>query len=194
VDLFKKQFPEVILKSEMMITDQGRLLCGGGAHSYFDLCLYLVERYCGFDVAVQCSKSLLLDMGRCSQTPYALFEFQKRHGDKNILRAQNWIEKNFSKSISVEQMAYQARMSLRTFKRRFKKVVGDTPLIHLQRFRIEVSKRALEKSKEGVEEISFSVGYSDPTFFRQLFKRYLSMTPNEYRKKFPMSTMQEIKN
>lgn len=183
-NIFKQRYPQVNLKTELMITDEGRLLCGGGAHSYFDLCLYLVERYCGFQVAVECAKSLLLDMGRNSQAPYAVFEFQKQHGDLDILKAQNWIEKNFFKEIFIEEIASLVGMSERNFKRRFKQVIGDTPLHYLQTFRVEKAKRILEYGKKSVDEISAQVGYGDTAFFRQLFKKQVGMPPTHYRKKF----------
>jgi transcriptional regulator GlxA family with amidase domain len=184
IDLFKANYPKVILKPELLVTDEGTLLCGGGAHSYFDLCLYLVERYCGFDIAVQCSKSLLLDIGRRSQTPYTIFEFQKQHGDKDILKAQLLLENSFSREIHIEEIANQIGMSLRNFKRRFKAATGDTPLGYLQRFRIEAAKRALESKDKSIEQISGLVGYQDSAFFRQVFKKYMGLTPNAYRKKF----------
>lgn len=184
VEAFRNRFPQVKLNPEKMITDEGRLLCGGGAHSYFDLCLYLVEKYCGYDIAVQCSKSLLLDMGRRSQKPYTLFEFQKQHGDDAVLKSQNWLEKNYAQAVSIDQMARESGMSTRNFKRRFKKAIGDTPLVYLQRFRVEAAKRLLEKSKVSIEEVSFQVGYENTAFFRTLFKKNLGITPHQYRNKF----------
>ena len=83
-----------------------------------------------------------------------------------------------------DSLADHVGMSVRNFKRRFKQATGDTPLMYLQRFRIETAKRLLEKSGLGVEEIGGGVGYDDTGFFRELFKRYTGISPNAYRRKF----------
>lgn len=183
-DLFRKRYPKVKLHLESLVTDEGNLFCSGGAHSYLDLSLYLVEKYCGYEVAVQCARSLLLDMGRTSQTPYAIFEFQKNHQDREILKAQLWIEEHFSQEIVLEELADLCSMSIRNFKRRFKKATGDTPLGYVQRFRIEAAKRLLRKSRQGIEEIGYETGYNDTGFFREIFKRYTGISPAAYRRKY----------
>ncbi len=100
-DEFRRRYPEVILTPECLITDEGNLFCAGGAHSYFDLALYLVEKYCGYEVAAQCARALLLEMGRASQVPFAIFEYQKHHKDKEILKVQNIMEKHYDGEINA---------------------------------------------------------------------------------------------
>ena len=182
-DQFRKRYPDVDLRIESLITDEGNLLCAGGAFSYLDLSLYLVERYCGFEVASQCSKSLLLDLGRRSQIPYAIFEYQKHHQDDQILRAQNLIEKNYAGTVSMDGLAGEIGMSLRNFKRRFRKATGDSPLAYVQRYRIETAKRLLEHTGRSITEIGFQIGYEDLAFFRRIFKRQVGLTPYEYRQR-----------
>jgi len=179
--LFRTRYPQVDLRPECLITDEGNLLCGGGAFSYFDLSLYIVERTCGFEIAAQCGRALLLDMGRRSQLPYAIFEYQKHHKDEQILKSQTFMERNYSKQISMDHLAADVGMSFRNFKRRFRKATGDSPLAYLQRYRIEAAKRLLENTGDSISEISCQVGYEDVGFFRRVFKRYLGITPNEYR-------------
>jgi len=182
-EIFRARYPEVDLRPESLITDEGSLLCGGGAFSYFDLALYLVERYCGFEIAAQCGKSLLLDMGRTSQVPYAIFEYQKQHKDEQILDAQTFMEKNYPRQINLDELADRVGMSLRNFKRRFRRVTGDSPLTYLQRFRVEAAKRLIERTPQSISEICYRIGYEDIAFFRRIFRRYVGITPYEYRKR-----------
>lgn len=180
---FRQRFPKVDLRPECLVTDEGRLLCGGGAYSYIDLSLHLVEKFAGFEEAAHCAQSLLLDMRRGSQLDYAVFAFQKGHGDREILKAQTWIEDRFQAPITVEELAETAAMSLRNFKRRFRKATGDTPLAYVQRVRVETAKRALACRELSIEEVGVRSGYEDTGFFRQVFRRHTGMTPSDYRRR-----------
>jgi transcriptional regulator GlxA family with amidase domain len=182
-DEFRRRYPEVILTPECLITDEGNLFCAGGAHSYFDLALYLVEKYCGYEVASQCARALLLEMGRASQVPFAIFEYQKRHKDEEILKVQNLMEKHYDGEMNMHQLAGKAGMSLRHFKRRFREATGESPLAYLQRYRIEKAKRLLENPAQNIAEVSYRVGYENVDFFRGLFKRHTRMSPHDYRQK-----------
>ncbi len=185
VDEFKQRYPQVDLKPERLITDEGDLYCSGASNACLDLSMYLIEQYCGHDVAVQCAKGFLLDLGRFSQAPYSsILNFQKRHADEAILRAQNWIETHSEVGFSIGELAEKHHMSRRTFERRFKSATGDTPLLYLQRVRIEAAKKLLEANTQTFDEISYAVGYSESNFFRKVFKKHTNLTPNEYRAKF----------
>ncbi len=185
VNEFRERYPQIDLKPEQMITDEGDLYCSGASNACVDLSLYLVEKYCGHEVAVQCAKSLVIDMGRFSQEPYAsVLYYQKSHQDSLILNSQSWMESTFSKALDIDEVADRFHVSRRTFERRFKRATGDTPLGYVHRVRIEAAKKLLENDALSVEEISFQVGYEDSGFFRKIFKRKTSLTPTEYRNRF----------
>jgi transcriptional regulator GlxA family with amidase domain len=187
VQEFKRRYPRVHLKPERVITDEGTIFCSGAAHSCLDLSFYLIEKYCGHTVAVECSKSLLHDMGRTTQLPYTVFDFQRDHHDNGILHAQHWIENNYSNTIAIDTIAQETGMSRRTFERRFKSATGDTPLFYLQRVRIERAREFLEKTDKTFDEIAYSVGYEDSQFFRKIFEKQTGLLPRDYRKKFRRS-------
>ena len=181
VDSFRKRYPKVYLKPERIVTEDGSIFCGGGVNASTDLSLYLLEKYCGHKITFEVSKTLLLEPIRKTQKPFISFAFQKKHGDNQILKIQLWLEKNYSKEFSFEELAAQNSMSSRNFKRRFKLSTGDTPLVYLHRLRIDAAKGILEKGRVRIENTSNRVGYSDTQFFRKLFKRYTGITPNAYR-------------
>jgi len=181
---FRQRYPKIDLKPERLITDEGTLFCSGAANSCFDLSFYLIERFCGHEVTVQCAKSLLHDTGRISQTPYAALDLQTDHQDEPILAVQKWIEDNYAKEFKIEQISKNQGMSLRTFERRFKSATGDTPSVYLQRVRVEAAKRQLEADAQTFDEIVYQVGYEDSSFFRKVFKKYTGLSPKEYRNKF----------
>jgi transcriptional regulator GlxA family with amidase domain len=181
---FLNRYPEVKLNTSRIITDEGDLICAGGVYSALDLALYLVEKYASREVAINCAKTLIIDAGRESQSRYSIFTFQKKHKDDQILNIQEWMEANYKTQFTIEGIAASHGMSVRNFKRRFKKATGDSPLVYLQRLRIEAARHLLETGNKTVNEIAVSIGYEDTDFFRKLFKRYLDVTPQAYRQKF----------
>lgn len=183
-DQFKKRYPQIELKAERLITDEGDLFCSGGYSACIDLSLYLVEKYCGHEVALQSSKSMISDMGRTSQAPYAMFQYRKDHRDDQILTVQEWIENNFDKNFNYDNLARKSGMGRRTLERRFKTATGETPLTYQQSIRVEAAKRLLEKGIRSFDEITYRVGYEDSSTFRKIFSRQTGLVPTEYRKKF----------
>ncbi|TDJ01400.1 MAG: helix-turn-helix domain-containing protein [Caldithrix sp.] len=184
VKLFESMYPRVCLHPDRILTDEGDLYSSGGASASINLALYLVEKYCSHEIAVQCSKFLVFDMNRAFQSPFASLQSQQNHRDECILSVQKWLHENFSAKTTVADMADKAGLSHRTFKRRFKKATDDTPMHHLQKLRVEAAKKILETENHTIDEITYSVGYENSSFFRKIFKRYTSLSPNEYRKKF----------
>lgn len=183
-DVFRQLFPNVNLKPERLITDVGGLYCSGAFTAGFDLSLYLVAKYVGYDVAAKSAKMLVHDVGRVSQTPYSSFNFQRNHTDDSILKTQRKLEKNYSAGVDIDNLAQVAGMSRRTFERRFKTATGDTPLLYLQRVRVEIAKQILEEKNSSFDEVSYEVGYENSGFFRKIFQRHTGLRPAEYRLKF----------
>jgi len=181
---FIKRYPNVKLRPERLIADEERLISSGACSSYIDLSMYIIEKYCGKDIALECSKTMLHDFGRSSQSPYEVYLFNKNHGDNKIVDAQNWIEKNYFKSFNIDLIAKNSGMSLRAFERRFKEATGETPRTYIQQMRVETAKRMLETDNQTFNEITYKVGYEDSSSFRKLFQKHTGLLPKEYRRKF----------
>ncbi|CCK78367.1 GlxA family transcriptional regulator [Desulfobacula toluolica] len=181
---FRKRYPQINLQSEKIITDEGNLLCSGGCNSYIDLSIYLIERYCGQSIALESSKAMLHDIGRNSQKPYTVFQFAKDHADSKIKLIQIWFEENYNQRIDIGVLAKNFGLSRRVLERRFNAATGNTPLLYLQRLRVEIAKNLLEKTSKTFSEIAFFVGYEDTSFFRKIFKKHTKLLPKEYKTKF----------
>ncbi len=183
-DMFRKKYPQVKLQQEQMLIDHGRLYCSAGVSAGMDLSLYLVEKFCGQQAAVEVAKTMVLDMGREMQTPYNSFFAPKDHGDSLVVKAQDWIEMNQTKAIDFDNLAQKIRMSRRSLERRFKQAVGITPLRYQQKLRVEYAKHLLEEGTQTFNEITFQVGYEDIAFFRKVFIRLTGLRPTEYQQRF----------
>ncbi|SFQ59618.1 GlxA family transcriptional regulator [Hymenobacter arizonensis] len=181
---FRLMYPNVTLVDERVITDEGGLYSSGGAYSYLNLVLYLIEKYVGRELAVCIAKVFQIDMARGSQSPFVIFRGLKEHEDEPIKKAQEFIEANFQNKISVDELAAMAFLSRRNFERRFKKSTFNTVAEYIQRVKIEAAKMSLESSRENVNEVMYSVGYSDTKAFRALFKKLTGVSPVAYREKY----------
>jgi len=183
-DTFRQMFPDVDLVPEKIITDEHGIYTSGGAYSFINLVLYLVEKHCGRDVAVFLSKVFEIEIERKSQSPFNIFMGQKDHEDEPIKKAQEYIESNVDKKISVDQLAGIFLISRRNFERRFKKATANTPVEYLQRVKIEAAKKSLESGRENINEVMYAVGYNDSKAFRTTFKKITGLSPLDYRKKY----------
>jgi transcriptional regulator GlxA family with amidase domain len=189
---FRRMFPDVELISEKIITDDQGIYTSGGANSFLNLILYLVEKHAGREIAVWCSKVFEIEIERNTQSPFIIFNGQKDHDDELVQKAQDFIEKNFQEKITVDQLASMLALSRRNLERRFKKATSNTTVEYLQRVKVEAAKLSLESSRENVNEVMYKVGYTDTKAFRNTFKRYTGLSPVEYRNKYnreiPVST------
>ncbi len=183
-DGFRQMFPEVKLITEKIITEDNGIYSSGGAYSFVNLVLHLIEKYCGREVAVFISKVLEVEIDRKSQSPFTIFMGQKGHEDESIKQAQEYIELNVGSKISVDQLANLFLISRRNFERRFKKATANTPVEYLQRVKIEAAKKSLESGREHINEVMYAVGYSDSKAFRTTFKKITGLSPLDYRKKY----------
>lgn len=181
---FREMYPNVKWMPELMITEDRGFYCGGGVNASLDLSIYLVEKFCGHEIAMQTAKALLIETPRAWQLGFAIVPLKTDHSDDNISSAQEWMHKNFAKTFPLEEPARRVGMSLRNFVRRFKDATGDSPLIYLQKLRIAAAKRMLEGNHRTMQEISEAVGYQDVVFFRGLFQRHTGVSPSAYRERF----------
>ena len=183
-DTFRKRFPYVELEDDKVIVDQGRLHSCGGAFSFTSFMIYLIEKFCGHEESIIASKILMINVHDLPQSTFSIFRFQHEHGDEVIKEVQGYIEKNYKRALSLEELAGRCNMSVRNFIRRFEQATTNTPLEYLQRVRIEAAKQILESKNEGIAQIASRCGYEDVDYFGKIFRRYVAMTPRAYREKY----------
>jgi transcriptional regulator GlxA family with amidase domain len=181
---FRKMFPEVDLVDDRIMTAEDRIYTSGGAYSYLNLLLYLIEKNAGRDAAILASKMFMIDIDKESQSPFIIFEGQKDHGDELVIEAQHIIENNYTAKMTVDELAAELALSRRSLERRFKKATANTVLEYMQRTKVEAAKKQLETGHKTVHEVMYGVGYNDPKSFRDLFKNHTGMSPVDYRNKF----------
>ncbi|WP_423128635.1 GlxA family transcriptional regulator [Gaoshiqia sp. Z1-71] len=181
---FREMFPDVLVQDGNIVTEESGIYSSGGANSYWNLLLHLVEKFTDREIAVLVSKYFAIDISRNSQSSFAIFKGQKEHDDEAVKRAQEYIEENVEEKINVDVLADKIAVGRRSFERRFKRATNNSVLEYIQRVKVEVAKRNFETSRKNINEVMFEVGYTDTKAFRTAFKKITGLTPVEYRNKY----------
>ena len=188
-DNFRMMFPKVNLQIDKLITDENGIYTNGGAYSFLNLIIYLIEKYYDRQTAIFCSKVFQIEMDRQRQSAFIIFKGQKLHGDEVVIQAQEYMENNPDEKISIEKLSSRFAVGRRNFDRRFIKATGNTPVEYSQRVKIESAKKAFETTRKNINEVMYDVGYSDVKAFREVFRKITGMSPLEYRSKYNRGAM-----
>jgi transcriptional regulator GlxA family with amidase domain len=187
-DSFRTLFPKVNLQTDQLITEENRIYTNGGAYSFLNLMIYLIEKYYDRQTAIFCSKVFQIEIDRQSQSAFTMFIGQKKHDDEMIKNAQAYIESKLDEKISVEHLSSHFSVGRRNFDRRFIKATGNTPVEYAQRVKIESAKKTFETSRKTISEVMYAVGYSDVKAFREVFRKITGLSPLEYRLRYNKET------
>lgn len=182
-----RHHPDVDVHPRQALVTAGegqRMIMVGGGSSWQDLGLYLIARLTSLEQALQLAKIYLIDWHHVGQQPYAVLTRRSQTEDPLIARCQAWLGEHYDESHPVRGMTELSGLSERSFKRRFLKATGMTPMDYVQALRLEEAKQCLETSDLSIEAVAEAVGYEDPGFFGRLFKRKVGITPAQYRRRF----------
>ncbi|MBF8289464.1 MAG: AraC family transcriptional regulator [Chloroflexi bacterium] len=186
-DLFQSAYPRIRFGAGAVLdlsSEGDRLITAGGVTSWQDLALHLIAKFCGPEHAARTAKVYLLGGHEDGQLPFSAMTRRVRNDDAVILDCLAWIADNYRTPNPVTAMTDQSGLTTRTFARRFQGATGQRPIDYVHALRMEGARLRLETGPDGVDDVGYSVGYEDPTFFRRLFKRTTGMTPAAYRRKY----------
>lgn len=186
---FRAMYPQIDLVTEKIITEENGIYSSGGAFSYMNLILHLIEKYAGRDMAILCAKVFAIEIERTNQSAFIIFQGQKEHDDDEIKEAQAYIEKNYTEKLSVDELAGILALGRRSLERRFKKATANTITEYIQRVKVEAAKKSLETTRKTINEVMYEVGYNDTKAFRNTFKKVTGLSPIEYKNKYNKETL-----
>lgn len=187
-EVFRQHYPGVRLDPDRLIIDEGDILTAGGAMSWTDLGLRLVDRYLGPRVMIETARRLLIDPAGREQRHYSTFSPPLTHGDAAILKVQHWLHATSARETSLAMLSGKAGLEERTFLRRFQSATGMTTTEYCQQLKVSRAREQLQFGRAPIERIAWEVGYSDPGAFRKVFTRIVGLAPGEYRKRFCASS------
>lgn len=186
-DLFRRRYPQIRFNPEpnLCFADpHGRIVTAGGTTSWHDLAVHIIARHASPGEAMRIAQVYLLKWHDDGQLPYSPLVRPAPHPDAIVRACEDWLREHSREQSVVARAVEQSGVPERTLKRRFKRATGLALLDYVQNLRIEDGKRLLETSDLAVDDISFEVGYEDPSFFRRLFKRRTGLSPVRYRQAF----------
>ena len=185
-------FPELRVEESALFIRDGRFYSSAGATAGIDLSLALIAEDCGRDVSVHVAQRLLVYVQRDGgQEQYAapeVLRITKREADAevNVDRMDNvirWIRSNLGDQLRIETLAAQARLSKNDFIVRFKETYGSPPALFIKNLRFNEARRKLGKG-ESPALVARTLGFKDPNYFRQEFRRRFGGLPDEYQRRF----------
>jgi transcriptional regulator GlxA family with amidase domain len=186
-DMLAREYPRTRWHAErglVMAGEGERIVMAGSGVAWHMLVLALIARFASPEDAMQVARINLLDLNTTSPVAYASLTRGGRAADQLIARCQLWAASNYRVESPVAQMAVLSGLPERTFKRRFARATGMSPLEYVHTLRLEEAKQMLEATELSVEAIAQEVGYQDASFFGRLFRRKVALTPAQYRRRF----------
>lgn len=179
-----ERYPSVKVEPDVLYVDEGQIMTSAGSAAGLDLCLHIVRKDYGAEVANTVARRLVVSPHRDGgQAQYILAPIRRDHSE-SLASVMDWAQFRLHQPLSVGQLAAKASMSPRTFARGFRHETGTTPLRWLNRQRLSIAQVRLETTDESIEEIAESVGLGTAANLRQHFHQTLGTTPTTYRQQF----------
>ena len=120
---------------------------------------------------------------KINESVLAIAKKAENRSESIVERAKKYIDENFRKDISLEDVSQRVDISSYYFSKIFKEETGGNFIEYLTGLRMEEAKRLLEDTDLSIKEVCSEVGYSDPNYFSRNFKKYEGTTPTEAREK-----------
>jgi len=184
-DEFARRYPRVRVNPEVLYVDDGDVLTSAGAAAGIDCCLHLLRRWCGAEIANRVARRMVVPPHRQGgQAQYIELPLPAREDGEHLSSLVDWAGRHLDQHLSVDRLAEQARMSRRTFTRRFRQATGSTVVDWLRHQRLTMAQRLLETTDQSVELIASRSGFGSATLLRLLFRESFRISPSDYRREF----------
>ncbi|MGW6410311.1 GlxA family transcriptional regulator [Streptomyces vinaceus] len=183
--LLAARYPAIEVDPDVLYVDNGQFLTSAGAAAGLDLSLHLIRRDHGSAVAADAARLSVMPLERDGgQAQFIVHEHPPAPRGSTLEPLLRWMEDNARRELTLDEVAAQAGMSVRTLNRRFREHTGTSPLQWLHRARVRQAQYLLETTGHPVERIASQVGFGSPTAFRDRFRRITGTSPNAYRRAF----------
>jgi AraC family transcriptional activator FtrA len=180
-----RQYPAVRVDPTVLYVDEGDLLTSAGSAASLDLCLHVVQRDYGTDVAAKVARDLVIPLHRTGGQAQFIEAPMPRLTEADLFHETlTWLLEHLDEPVTVAGLAVRAAMSPRTFARRFLAGTGTTPLRWILRERLRLAQRLLETTALPVDAVAHKSGFGSADNLRKHFARSVRTTPQAYRRAF----------
>lgn len=180
----QSRYPHVRVDPDVLYIDEGQILTSAGSAAGLDLCLHLVRRDFGPEVANQVARRLVIPPHRDGGQAQFLDSPVDRRERGPLSVVLERVQRRIHKPITIAEMARWAAMSERTFIRRFFATTGMTPGDWITHQRVGRAKDLLERSPLAIEQVAAQSGLGTASTMRHHFRKRIGLSPIEYRKRF----------
>lgn len=181
-------YPQITVDPNVLYTDDGDVLTSAGTAAGIDLCLHIVRADHGAAVANTVARRMVVPPQRDGgQAQYIEAALPDAVGD-GLGSVLDWALMHLDQPLTVAELAGRARLTPRTFARRFRAATGTTPLQWLLSQRVRRAQELLERTHQPVEQVALRTGFGTAAGLRQHFTRIAGVPPNAYRHTFRTSS------
>ena len=183
-DHFQRVYPKVNVDPDVLFVDEGHILTSAGVASGVDLCLHIVRRAHGMEVANTVARRCVVPPWRDGGQAQYIRRPLADKPSESTADARHWALEHLDDPITLADLATRANMSVRTFSRRFRDEVGTTPNRWLTSRRVDRARELLEESDLSIDAIAARTGFGTATSMRQHMNEALGVSPSAYRRTF----------
>jgi transcriptional regulator GlxA family with amidase domain len=179
------RFPAIEVDAAALYVDEEQVMTSAGLSAGIDLCLHMIRKDCGAAVGERVARHMVAAPHR--EGGQAQFiERPGLAGDNtgSLEETRRWAVERLAEPLDVAAMAHHARVSPRTFARRFREETGTTPLRWLLARRVEEARRLLEETDLPIDALAWRAGFGTAASLRDHFRRATATTPSAYRRSF----------
>ena len=179
-----KRFPNILVEPDVLYVDEGSILTSAGSAAGVDLCLHIIRKDFGAEIANQVAKRWVVPPHRDGGQSQYVAEAMPRASRGGLAPLLEWAQRNLDRNLTIDELASRARMSTRSFARHFRAETGSTPHRWLVHQRLIAAQRRLETTRDSIDRVAECVGLGTAATLRQQFRQHFRTSPVAYRKRF----------
>jgi transcriptional regulator GlxA family with amidase domain len=181
-EAFRALYPNVLLDENVLFVDDGDVLTSAGLAAGIDLCLHVIRADHGTQVANAVARYCVVPPWREGGQAQFIDHGIPLGDDASTSPTRAWALQNLTEPLTVTQLARHARMSARTFSRRFRDETGQSPGVWVRNRRIDRARELLESRDLPIEEVARLSGLGSGGNLRHHLRQGVGMSPSSYRK------------
>lgn len=184
-DELARRYPLIRVNPDVLYVDDGEIITSAGTAAGIDCCLHVLRRQYGTKIANDVARRMVVPPHRQGgQAQYIQQPVRHISTFDHFAEVLDWTRRNLDKPLSLDMLAERARMSRRTFTRRFRQVMGNTVGEWLLSQRLSLSQQLLETTDSSIELIAERAGFGSTASLRQHFSQTFKISPSNYRREF----------